>query len=126
MARILIVDDNELNLELARDILEMEGFAVRTASSGEDGLREARSWHPDLILMDLRMPGMSGLAAMEAIKADPETAAIPVAALTASAMKGDRERLLEKGFDAYLEKPIDPGTFADQVRTLLQGGTAGD
>jgi two-component system cell cycle response regulator DivK len=120
MARILIVDDNELNLELAHDVLELGGFEVETAESGAEGVEKARAAHPDLILMDLRMPGMSGLEAMHTLHDDEATRHIPVAVLTASAMKGEQERLLREGFDAYMQKPIDPSTFADEVRVLLE------
>ncbi len=119
MARILVVDDNELNLELARDVLEMSGFEVETAESGMKGIVRVRETHPDLVLMDLRMPGMSGLEAMHALRDDVLTRHIPVVVLTASAMKDDQERLLRQGFDAYMQKPIDPSTFADEVRSLL-------
>jgi len=119
MARILIVDDNELNLELIRDVLELDGFEVDTAISGENGVKKAYAMQPDLVLMDMRMPGMNGVEAMRVLKADASTGHIPVAVLTASAMKGDAERLLAAGFDAYLEKPIDLASFADEVRSLL-------
>ncbi len=117
--KVLIVDDNELNLELAADVLEMEGFDVRTATSGAEGIRMAEAWHPDLILMDLRMPEMSGLDALQVLRERESTRDIPVAVLTASAMKGDEERLLNSGFSAYLSKPIDPATFGGEVQSLL-------
>ena len=120
MAHILIVDDNEMNLELAHDVLEMSGFSVETADSGEKSVKLARSGQPDLILMDLRMPGMSGLDALHLLRADAATRDIPVAVLTASAMKGDEHRLLKEGFDAYLQKPIDPSSFADSVMDILK------
>lgn len=117
--KVLIVDDNELNLELAADVLEMEGFDVRTATSGAEGIRMAEAWHPDMILMDLRMPEMSGLDALQVLRERESTRDIPVAVLTASAMKGDEERLLNSGFSAYLSKPIDPATFGGEVQSLL-------
>jgi len=120
MARILIIDDNEMNLELAHDILEMGGFDVETAESGAEGVAKARNMLPDMVLMDLRMPGMSGLEAMHALRADAATRHIPVAAFTASAMKGKKEYLLRQGFDAYIQKPIDPSIFADEIRSLLK------
>ena len=120
MTCILIVDDNELNLELAHDVLELSGFEVETAASGMEGIAKARETRPDLVLMDLRMPGMSGLEAMHTLRDDVATRHIPVAALTASAMKGDQERLLREGFNAYMQKPIDPSTFTDTVRSLLE------
>jgi len=123
MAHILIVDDNELNLELIRDVLELDGFEVDTATSGESGIKKACAMQPDLVLMDMRMPGMSGLEAMRVLKADASTGHIPVAVLTASVMKGDAERLLAGGFDGYLQKPIDLASFADEVRSILKTKT---
>ncbi|MDQ6958938.1 MAG: response regulator [Mariprofundaceae bacterium] len=120
MAHILIVDDNELNLELFRDVLELEGFEVDIATSGKNGVKKARTMQPDLVLMDMRMDGMDGLEAMRVLKGDASTSHILVAVLTASAMKGDKERLLAEGFDAYLQKPIDLASFADEVRSLLE------
>jgi len=119
MATILIVDDNLLNLELASDVLEMADFDVITADSGRVAIEKAEQIHPDLILMDLRMPEMSGLEAMLELHRNEVTRDIPVAVLTASAMKGDEEQLLDSGFSAYLQKPIDPSRFADQVAALL-------
>jgi two-component system cell cycle response regulator DivK len=120
MALILIVDDNELNLELAHDVLELEGYEVATANSGSAGIEKAKSLMPDLILMDLRMPEMSGLDAMLVLRSTDLTRDIPIAVLTASAMKGEEERLLNSGFDAYLQKPINPSTFSEQVNLLLK------
>jgi len=119
MATILIADDNLLNLELAADVLELAGFDVITANSGREAIATAEQVRPDLILMDLRMPEMSGLEAMLALHDNEATRDIPVAVLTASAMKGDDEKLLNSGFSAYLQKPIDPSCFADQVAALL-------
>ena len=120
MPHILVVDDNEMNLELAHDLLELEDdFTVETANSGEKGILLAKANPPDLILMDLRMPGMSGLEALHILRADDTTQHIPVAVLTASAMKGDEHRLLQEGFDAYLQKPIEPTSFADSIYALL-------
>ena len=119
MAHILIVDDNLLNLELAQDVLELAGFTVDAADNASKGVELARERQPDLILMDLRMPGASGLDALHMLRADEATQKIPVVVLTASAMKGDEPRLLAEGFDAYMQKPIDPKTFADSVAGLL-------
>ena len=119
MKRILIVDDNLLNLELAQDILELAGFSVDTADNAGKGVELAKQRQPNLVLMDLRMPGASGLDALHQLRAEPATRHIPVVVLTASAMKGDESRLLAEGFDAYLQKPIDPPTFADTVAALL-------
>jgi len=120
MPTILIVDDNPLNLELAADVLELADFYVITARSGRESIEKAEKTNPDLILMDLRMPEMSGLEAMQELQRNKITSNIPVAVLTASVMKGDEERLLESGFFAYLEKPIDPSRFANQVADLIK------
>jgi len=119
MARVLIVDDNQLNLELARDVLEMDDFEVEIAESGAEGVDKARESIPDLVLMDLRMPEMDGMEAMQIIHNDASTSHIPVVVLTASVMKGEQDRLMEAGFDAFLQKPIDPSSFADEVTGLL-------
>lgn len=125
MARVLIVDDHELNLELASEVLEMEGLEVETASRGKEGIAKALASPPDIILMDLRMPGMSGLEAMQKLRRHAATRRLPIVVLTASAMKGDRERLLREGFDAYLEKPINVATFAAEVLALLKDKNKG-
>ncbi len=115
---VLIVDDNERNLRLARDVLQFAGFRTAEASSGGDGVAEAASRLPDVILMDIRLPDMDGTEAVRLIKADPRTAHIPVVALTSLAMKGDREWFLQNGFDGYLEKPISVRELPDQVRSF--------
>jgi len=120
---ILIVDDNLLNLELAHDVLELANFDVELAASGMEGVEKARERQPDLVLMDLRMPGMSGLEAMQQLHNDATTRHIPVVVLTASAMKGEQERLMQAGFDGYIQKPIDPSVFADEVSSFLQRPT---
>jgi CheY-like chemotaxis protein len=117
---ILIVEDNLLNLELVTDLLAAEGYSTRQAHNGEEGLRLAQLEPPSLILMDLRMPGMDGYAALRALKADPRTAHVPTVALTAQAMNGDEKAVLEAGFDGYISKPIDTRTFALTVARLLQ------
>jgi two-component system cell cycle response regulator DivK len=113
---ILIVDDNEKNVKLARDVLRFAGFRTLEASSGEEGIELAREHVPDLVLMDIRLPGMDGTDAVGRLKGEDKTAAIPVVALTSFAMKGDRERFLAAGFDGYLEKPISIYEFPEQVR----------
>jgi two-component system cell cycle response regulator DivK len=106
-ACILIVEDNAKNLKLLRDVLQFKGYSVLAAETGEAGVALARERLPALILMDVQLPGMSGDAAVKVLKADVRTRHIPVIALTAFAMKGDRERLLAGGFDGYISKPID-------------------
>jgi len=117
---ILIVDDNALNLELARDLLEMASYCVRTADDGVSGVAEALKNPPDLILMDMRMPGMSGLEALLELKKSDSTRDIPVIVLTASVMAGEQDRLLNAGFDGFMEKPISTASFADDVGSFLK------
>ena len=104
---ILIVEDNLKNLKLIRDVLQFHGYTTVEAETGEAGLELAREQQPALILMDVQLPGMDGSEAMKRLKADERTRHTPVVALTAFAMKGDRERLLAEGFDGYIAKPID-------------------
>lgn len=117
--RILIIEDNQLNLELATDLLEVNGFMVLQASTAESGLRLARAASPDLVLMDLSLPEMDGLAATRKLKTDPATSHVPVLALTAHAMRGDAEIIAQAGCDGYLTKPIDTRQFPGQVRAFL-------
>ena len=104
---ILIVDDNEKNLKLIRDVLQFKGFTTLEAADGEAAVRLALSNPPALILMDVQLPGMNGCEAMKAIKADERTRAVPIVALTAMAMRGTRESLLSDGFDDYISKPVE-------------------
>jgi len=122
---ILVVEDNERNLKLLRDVLEYAGYDVRVARTGEDGVTLAVKEPPDLVLMDLQLPGIDGMEALRQLRASPRTADIPVVAVTAQAMKQDRERVLQAGFDGYVEKPISVRAFPDQVRRFLSNGKAG-
>ncbi|GAB3441480.1 response regulator [Phycicoccus ginsengisoli] len=117
---VLLVEDNDRNLKLARDVLEFAGFTVLVAVTGEDAVDRATAARPDLVLMDLQLPGIDGLEALGRLRRDERTAGIPVVALTAFAMREDRERALEAGFDGYLQKPIDVRRFPDQVREHLR------
>ncbi len=119
MATILVVEDNRLNMELVTDLLEAAGHVVRPATTAEEGLAMARTEQPDLILMDIRLPGMPGSMAVRVLKDDLRTERIPTIALTAQAMKGDDESALEVGFDGYLSKPIDTRTFPAEVERFL-------
>jgi two-component system cell cycle response regulator DivK len=116
---ILIVDDNEQNLKLARDVLQFAGFRTLEAGGGVQGVALAVEHVPDLVLMDIRMPDLSGGDALRTLKDDERTKRIPVVALTSSTMKGDRELFLAQGFDGYLEKPISVREFPDEVRNYL-------
>ena len=122
---ILVVEDNERNLKLVRDVLEYAGYDVRVARTGEDGISLAASEPPDLVLMDLQLPGIDGMEALRRLRGSPRTAGIPVVAVTAQAMKQDRERALEAGFNGYIEKPISVRAFPDQVRGFLPDGQVG-
>jgi two-component system cell cycle response regulator DivK len=121
---ILIVEDNPRNLKLARDILNHAGYATLEAENAEDGLALARAERPALILMDVQLPGIDGVEALSRLRSDPATAAIRVVALTAFAMKADRERFLAAGFDGYLEKPLNVPEFPGQVAALMAGTEA--
>lgn len=118
--RILVVEDNPLNLELTRALLEKLGYSVIAAGTGEEGIECAKSEQPQLILMDLNLPGIDGLTATAMLKAEPTTSHIPVVALTAHAMKGDDERVLSAGCDGYLPKPIDTRSFPAAVAGYLR------
>ena len=122
---VLLVEDNARNLKLARDVLEHAGFTVTAVTSGEEALPAARAAVPDVILMDLQLPGIDGHAALSRLRADPVTAGIPVVAVSAFAMQSDRERALGSGFDGYLMKPISVREFPDQVRGHARGPGGG-
>jgi len=105
--RILVVEDNAKNMKLFRDILDAKGYATLEAGSGEDAVELALAHVPDLVLMDIQLPGIDGLEALRRIRADVRTSTLPVIALTAQAMEGDDERFLAAGFDAYISKPVN-------------------
>jgi two-component system cell cycle response regulator DivK len=116
---ILVVEDNEKNLKLVRDVLQYAGYDVVAASSAEQGVAMAIERPPDLVLMDLQLPGMDGTEALRQLRGSPRTSSVPVVAVTAFAMKDDRERALKAGFDGYLEKPISVASLPAQVRGFL-------
>jgi len=120
MARILVVDDDARNLRFALTVLQRAGHEVQGAAGGAEGVDAALACAPDLVLMDVNMPGMDGIAALRRLRGDRRTARVTVVALTALAMKGDAERLLEEGFDAYLEKPIRYRLLMASVAALLE------
>ena len=121
MARILVVDDDAMNLRLVVTVLEQAGHEVLSAEGGAEGIEAALAYAPDLVLMDVQMPGVDGVSALRRLRADPRTAPLKVAAFTGLAMKGDRERLIKEGFDGYLEKPIRYKEFLASVAALLEG-----
>lgn len=121
-ARILVVEDNPLNLKLLRDVLQHRGFDVVTAETGEDGVTVATSDPPDLVLMDLQLPGIDGQEALQRIHADPRCRDVPVVAVTAFAMKDDARRVAEAGFAGYITKPISIRALPEQLSRFLDGG----
>ncbi len=123
---ILIVEDNERNLKLVRDLLEYKGYRTLAADKAEEGLALAKAHLPDLILMDIQLPGMDGITALGRLRADQTMARIPVVALTAFAMRDDRARFLRAGFDGYIMKPINVKEFPEQVRQFLRRPTTND
>ena len=116
---ILIIEDNLLNLELVTDLLEAKGYLILKAETAEAGIRLARTSSPQLILMDLSLPGMDGLQATRTLKSDPATKHLKVIALTAHAMKGDQEIALKAGCDGYVSKPIDTRSFAAAIAGFI-------
>jgi two-component system cell cycle response regulator DivK len=119
-SRILLVEDNIDNLELVRFLLERSGYRVLEAHDGQMGLDIARHELPDLILMDLSLPGIDGWTAARELKLDPKTASIPLLALTAHTLPGDRNKALESGFDGYISKPIDLHNFVEDIARALR------
>jgi CheY-like chemotaxis protein len=120
MKTVLIADDKATSRELVRTVLEKAGYAVVEASDGIEALRNARESKPDLIILDLHMPGLDGFGVVREIRLDQELAATPCMALTASAMQGDRERALAAGFTAYIAKPIQLSMLRSEVERMLQ------
>ena len=119
--RILIAEDNEKSIKLFRDVLQLSGYETLEASTGAQVIELATRHAPDLVLMDIRLPGTDGLEALRRLRADERTAHIPVVALTAQAMAGDRERFLEAGFDGYVSKPVNVVEFIGTVRRYCEG-----
>jgi CheY-like chemotaxis protein len=117
--RILVVDDSEAGLLLVSSVLSVAGFLVDTAGSSKEVLEQLKARRPDLILMDVQLPGQDGLALTRQLKADPATAQIPIVALTAHAMPTDRDLALAAGCNGYISKPIDTRNLPDQVRAVL-------
>jgi two-component system, cell cycle response regulator DivK len=120
MSVILIIEDNERNLKLVRDVLQVKGYETLEAVTGEDGVKLAVEHKPDLVLMDIQLPGINGIEALGQLRANPVTEKIPVIAVTASVMQQDRKMITEAGFDAYVGKPINLKEFLDAVRKGLE------
>jgi CheY-like chemotaxis protein len=124
-ARILLIEDNEQNRYLARFLLEQGGHEVLQAETGPLGLEMAAAMKPDLILLDIQLPGMDGHAVARNLKGNAELRSIPVIAVTSYAMAGDREKCLEAGAEGYIEKPINPETFLTEIEAFLRPATSG-
>ncbi len=120
MAHLLVVEDNPMNMELSVDLLESYGYEVTPAEDGFKALERVKETKFDLILLDMQLPGMDGPEVLERLKADPETAAMPVVALTAHAMSGDEARFMEAGCAGYISKPIDVHRFKTEVAQYLE------
>ena len=121
MKRILIVEDKASSRELLRTVLENQGYTVHEAADGEEALRKARADLPDLILLDLQMPVRSGYEVLKELRGERRFASIPIVAVTASAMQGDREKALAAGFNGYLTKPLPLNNLRSEIQRLLQG-----
>jgi len=119
MMKILIAEDNEINRELLRELLEIRGYSVVDASDGQEALNVIEQTHPDLLLLDIGMPVLDGFAVIRKIRQNSLLANLPVVAVTAYAMQGDRERIMNSGFDGYLSKPIDASALAAELDRLL-------
>ena len=124
MSLVLIVEDNPRNMKLVRDVLQVKGHETLEATTAEDGIVLAVERRPDLVLMDIQLPGMNGIDALRILRGDPATAGIPVIAVTASVMQQDRKLILEAGFDSYLGKPLNLAEFLATVNAAL-GSSAG-
>jgi two-component system, cell cycle response regulator DivK len=122
MSTVLIIEDNEKNMKLARDVLQAKGYKTLEAVSGEDGVKLAKENVPDLVLMDIQLPGINGIEAFRQIRSDAKTARVPVVALTASVTPTDRSAITAAGFDAFIGKPINLREFLDTVKRLVDGG----
>ena len=121
--KILVVEDNDMNMQLVEFLLEEGGYDIVKAASGEEALaitRDAATQAPDLILMDIHLPGMDGLSVVREMKTNERTSNIPILALTAHAMRGDKDRFLEAGCDGYISKPIDVKTFISSIEQYLE------
>jgi CheY-like chemotaxis protein len=119
--RILVVEDNEKNMKLFRDVLRVTGYRTIEATTGDEAVELATGHEPDLVLMDIQLPGLDGVQALHRLRADERTAAIPVLAVTAQAMQGDRERFLAAGFDGYVSKPVNVRELIGSVRQHCDG-----
>jgi two-component system, cell cycle response regulator DivK len=124
MIKVLITEDNPVNRELLRELLEGRGYEVEEACDGEEALAMIERGHPNVVLLDLGMPKLDGYGTIQRIRTDPKLVDLPVMAVTAYAMRGDRERILDAGFDSYLSKPINAALLAEELDKLLDRTSA--
>ncbi len=117
---VLVIEDNEINLKLVKSLLQIGNFDILEAVDAETGMEIARQKQPDLILMDIQLPGMDGLEATSILKSDPRTGHIPIIAITSYAMNGDKQKAMDVGCDWYITKPINTRTFLDEIKNFLQ------
>jgi two-component system cell cycle response regulator DivK len=122
MSTVLIIEDNDKNMKLARDVLQNKGYKTLEAVTGEEGVKLAKQHVPDLVLMDIQLPGINGIEAFKQIRADAKTAKIPVIALTASVTPTDRSQISAAGFDAFVSKPINLKEFVETVKRMVESG----
>jgi len=120
MIKVFIAEDNAVNRELLRELLESRGYTVVEACDGEEALRMIEQTQPDILLLDIGMPVLDGFAVVRQLRQNPRLSALPAVAVTAYAMQGDRERILNSGFDGYLSKPINPRSLAEELDRLLR------
>ena len=121
-AQVLVVEDNPRNMKLFRDVLHASGYRTLEAATGERAVELVFEHRPDLVLMDIQLPDIDGIEALSRLRADDRTASVPVLALTAQAMEGDRERFLAAGFDGYLSKPVDIAEFVATIKRYCEDG----
>lgn len=126
MARVILVEDNAMNCRLIEFVLKRDGHSILIYENAEDAVREAAKVSPDIILMDIQLPGMDGLEATRRLKENPETAAVPVVAITAHAMRGDKERILAAGCAGYIAKPVNTRELSANLEQYLAGSSADD
>jgi len=124
MKKILIAEDNAVNRELLRELLEMRGYAVTEACDGQEALEKIAETQPDILLLDLGMPVLDGFATIKKIRENPSLSSLLVLAVTAYAMRGDREKILDSGFDGYLSKPLNPSALEQELERLLKKGAS--
>ena len=120
MSLVLIVEDNEKNMKLVRDILEAKGFETMQAGTAEEGIQLALARVPDLVLMDIQLPGMNGIEALKVLRAEKATAGVPIVAITASVMTQDRQQIMDSGFNGFIEKPINLKEFLATVNASIK------